>query len=51
MLETIQVNTPDHSVMVDITDLIVRKVQKVIVRDGVCGVRAAHHAGLPSRRR
>jgi secondary thiamine-phosphate synthase enzyme len=42
MLETIQVNTPDHSVMVDITDLIVRKVQESDVRDGLCVVYVPH---------
>jgi len=42
MLETIQVNTPDHSLMVDITDLIVRKVQESDVRDGLCVVYVPH---------
>ena len=42
MVETIQVNTPDHSVMVDITDLIVRKVQESDVRDGLCVVYVPH---------
>jgi secondary thiamine-phosphate synthase enzyme len=42
MLETIQVNTPDHSVMVDITDLIIRKVQEGDVRNGLCVVYVPH---------
>jgi secondary thiamine-phosphate synthase enzyme len=42
MLETIQVNTPDHSVMVDITDLIIRKVQESDVRSGLCVVYVPH---------
>ncbi len=42
MLETIQVNTPDHSVMVDITDLIIRKVQESDIRSGLCVVYVPH---------
>ena len=42
MLETIQVNTPDHSVMVDITDLIIRKVQESEIRSGLCVVYVPH---------
>ena len=42
MLETIQVNTPDHSVMLDITDLIIRKVQECDVRNGLCVVYVPH---------
>lgn len=42
MLETIQVNTPDHSVMVDVTDLISRKVQESGVRSGLCVVYVPH---------
>ncbi|HAA03733.1 MAG TPA: hypothetical protein DCE18_10205 [Syntrophobacteraceae bacterium] len=41
-METIQVNTPDHSVMVDITDLIIRKVQEGDVRNGLCVVYVPH---------
>ncbi len=42
MLETIQVNTPDHSAMVDITDLIDRKVKDCGVRSGLCLVYVPH---------
>lgn len=42
MLDTIQVNTPDHSVIVDITDLISRKVQESGVRSGLCVVYIPH---------
>ena len=36
MLETVQVNTSDHAVMVDITDIVARKVQDSMVRSGLC---------------
>ncbi len=42
MLETVQVNTPDHAVMVDVTDLIARKIQESGVRSGVCMVYIPH---------
>ncbi len=42
MLETIQVNTSDHAVMVDVTDLISRKVQASGVRSGLCIVYIPH---------
>jgi secondary thiamine-phosphate synthase enzyme len=42
MLETVQVNTPDHAVMVDVTDLISRKVQESGVRSGLCVVYIPH---------
>jgi secondary thiamine-phosphate synthase enzyme len=42
MLETIQVNTPDHCVMVDVTDLIGRQVQESGVRSGLCVVYVPH---------
>jgi secondary thiamine-phosphate synthase enzyme len=42
MLETIQVNTPDHCVMVDVTDLISREVQESGIRSGLCVVYVPH---------
>ncbi len=42
MLETIQVNTSDHAVMVDITDLVARKVQDSGIRSGLCVVYVPH---------
>ncbi len=47
MLETFQVNTPDHSAMVDITDVISRRVKESGVEKGVCLVYVPHTtAGL-----
>lgn len=42
MLEMVQVNTPDHAVMVDVTDLIARKVQESGVKSGLCVVYIPH---------
>jgi secondary thiamine-phosphate synthase enzyme len=42
VLETIQINTPDHSVMVDITEHVVRKVQESGLRSGLCVVYVPH---------
>lgn len=42
MLEIIQVNTPDHCVAVDITELVSRKVQESGVQSGVCIVYVPH---------
>jgi len=42
MVETIQVNTPDHSAAVDITEMVARKVQDSRVRSGVCIVNVPH---------
>jgi secondary thiamine-phosphate synthase enzyme len=42
MLATIQVNTPDRSAAVDITELVARKVQDSGVRSGVCLVYIPH---------
>ncbi len=42
MLETIQVNTPDHSVMVDITDLVSHRVKESGVESGICMVYVPH---------
>jgi secondary thiamine-phosphate synthase enzyme len=42
VLETIQVNTPDHSVMVDVTDAVARKVQESGIRNGICLVYVPH---------
>lgn len=42
MLETIQINTPDHSAMLDITDLIARKVQDNGVESGICLLYVPH---------
>lgn len=42
MLETVQVNTSDHAVMVDITDIVARKVQESGVRSGLCVVYVPH---------
>lgn len=42
MLEMVQVNTPDHAVMVDVTDLVARKVQESGVKSGVCVVYIPH---------
>lgn len=42
MLETIQVNTPDHSVTIDVTDFVSRKVEESGVRSGLCVVYVPH---------
>ena len=42
MLETIQVNTPDHSAMLDVTDAIARKVQESGIRNGMCWIYIPH---------
>lgn len=42
MLETIQVNTPDRSAAVDITELVARKVRDSGVKSGVCLVYIPH---------
>jgi len=42
MLETIQVTTPDHCTVVDITDLISRKIQECGVQSGLCVVHVPH---------
>lgn len=42
MLQTIQVNTPDRSAAVDITELVSRKVQDSGVMSGVCLVYIPH---------
>jgi len=42
MLETIQVNTPDRSAALDITELVARKVQDSGVRNGLCLVYIPH---------
>ncbi len=42
MLDTIQVNTPDHSVMVDITDIVSRRVKESGVETGICMVYVPH---------
>jgi secondary thiamine-phosphate synthase enzyme len=42
MLETIQVNTPDHCVAVDITELLSRKVQESGIQSGICIVYVPH---------
>jgi secondary thiamine-phosphate synthase enzyme len=42
VLATIQVNTPDRSVMVDITDAVARKVQENGIRSGACLVYVPH---------
>ncbi|MFP5212129.1 MAG: secondary thiamine-phosphate synthase enzyme YjbQ [Acidobacteriota bacterium] len=42
MLETIQVNTPEHTAMVDVTDLIARKVQDSTVTSGLCVLYVPH---------
>jgi secondary thiamine-phosphate synthase enzyme len=42
MLETIQVHTPDHSVMVDVTDLIGQKVRESGVKSGICVIYIPH---------
>jgi len=42
MLETIQVHTPDHSVVVDVTDLIGQKVRESGVKSGICLVYIPH---------
>jgi secondary thiamine-phosphate synthase enzyme len=42
MLETVQVNTSDHAVMVDITEIVARKVQDSGVRSGLCVVYVPH---------
>jgi len=42
MLEMVQVNTPDHAVMVDVTDLVARKIQESGVKSGVCLVYIPH---------
>lgn len=42
MLETIQLTTPDHCAVVDITDLINRKIQDSGVQSGICLVHVPH---------
>ena len=42
MLETIQVNTPDHAVMVDVTDVISRAIEKHGVKSGLCVLYVPH---------
>jgi secondary thiamine-phosphate synthase enzyme len=42
MLETIQVNTSDRSMAVDITDMVARKVQESGVRGGLCILSVTH---------
>jgi secondary thiamine-phosphate synthase enzyme len=42
VLETIQVNTPDHSAMVDVTDSIARQVQESGIRSGLCVIYVPH---------
>lgn len=42
MLEMVQVNTPDHCVMVDVTDLVSRKVEESGIRSGLCVVYIPH---------
>ncbi|MCK8603370.1 secondary thiamine-phosphate synthase enzyme YjbQ [Desulfoferrobacter suflitae] len=42
MVETIQVNTPDHSAAVDITGLVERKVRDSGVLGGICIVYVPH---------
>jgi secondary thiamine-phosphate synthase enzyme len=42
MLETVQVNTPDHAVMVDVTDLVARKIHESGVKSGVCFIYIPH---------
>jgi len=42
MVQTIQVNTPDHSAAVDITELVSRKVRDSKVRSGLCIVYVPH---------
>lgn len=42
MLEMIQVNTPDHSAMVDVTDLVSRKVRESGVQSGICVLYVPH---------
>jgi len=42
MLATIQVNTPDRSAAVDITELVSRKVQDSGVKNGLCLVYIPH---------
>jgi secondary thiamine-phosphate synthase enzyme len=42
MAETIQVNTPDRSAALDVTDLVVRQVLESGVRSGLCLVYVPH---------
>jgi secondary thiamine-phosphate synthase enzyme len=42
MVQIIQVNTPDHSAAVDITELVSRKVKDSKVRSGLCVVYVPH---------
>lgn len=42
MLETLHVNTPDHTAVVDITELISRKVGESAVQSGLCVVYVPH---------
>jgi len=42
VLATIQVNTPDRSAMVDVTDAIARKVQESGICSGLCVVCVSH---------
>lgn len=42
MPATIQVTTPDHCCVVDITDLIARKIQESGVQSGICMIHVPH---------
>lgn len=42
MVETIQIKTQDRSAMVDVTDLIARKVQESGIKSGLCLLHVPH---------
>lgn len=42
MLETLHLNTPDHSAMVDVTELISRKVSESGIQSGLCVLYVPH---------
>lgn len=42
MVETIQIKTQDRSAMVDVTDLIARKVQESGIKSGLCLIHVPH---------
>lgn len=42
MIETLQVNTPNRNAMVDITDLIARKIQESAIKSGFCLLHVPH---------
>lgn len=42
MFEMIQVNTPDRSAVVDVTDLIARKIRETGVKNGLCVLHVPH---------